>query len=332
MKDIQVVLDSYGIYQAVITQITHKVYKIDDGQQQFALKKGDLTTQSLSNWEHVFHKANEGQMVTVLPVLLTRNHSLYQKDDLDYFYLTPWINEKKPTTEKFYEAIAHIHSQTKRSQSIDQEKMNQSFNDYKSICAQRKKELLDYVMQFERHRYMSPLELQVCTHYRDIEHTLTKSSEYVDRLIEEQKGQPEWNDSLCHGNLKLSHLLVADQNYIINWEKARYDYPVIDLVDFLKNEVVDYDAQEQSYIDSFQIYMNKNKLHHHEIFLLIIHLLDVTAYMDVVKKYVKQSTTQSMIHQIKQLQVIHRQLLFALKFSRHLETKFISILAEEYLD
>lgn len=332
MEHIQRMLDSYGIHQATITQVSDKVYKIDDGQQQFAFKKSGLTNESLANWENVFHKATTERMGAVLPVLLTKSHSLYCRSNLDFFYLTPWINKDNPTAANVYHTIATIHSQTKRSQSIDQEKMIQSFKDYKRICAERKKELLAYVMQFESHRYMSPVALQVCTHYRDIEHTLTKSGEYVDRLIEEQKEQTVWSDSLCHGNVKLSHLLGADHNYLINWEKARYDYPVIDLVRFLKNETVDYDVQEQVFLDSFKIYMDENKLAHHEIFLLLIHLLDVEAYLRVVKQYVEQSTTRTMIQHTKKLQVIHRQLLFSLKFSRHLETHFISILAEDLTD
>lgn len=332
MKKIQEVLSSYGIYQATITKISNKVYKIDDGKQQFALKRSELSGEEVSQWEHVFHQADKRKLVSILPAFLTINSSLYQKFDQSIFYLTPWINRKSSTIESLYRSIGSIHSQTKRSQAIDQENIIQQFNNYKKTCVHTREKLLSYVKKFESHRYMSPIELQVCTHYRDMQQSLKTCIEYVERLIDEETTSIQWSNSLCHGNLRLSHLLEGEQPYLINWEQARYDYAITDLVRLFTNDIVHYDAPVQMYLDSFNIYMKENHLNHGELLLLIIHLLDVTRYMEIVQAYIENRSQLTMIQQIQKLQTTYRQQKFALKLSRYLEKEFISILADDFDD
>lgn len=332
MENIKKVLFSYGIHPTTITKITGAVYQIDDGQQLYALKKSRLTGENLPTWESTLHQAYDQQLTFVLPVFLTRDSALYKEIDQQFFYLTPWIDGKKSTIKHFYRSIGKIHAQTKQPQSVDQEQMINQFRDYKKFCSHMQQKVLTYVKQFENHQYMSPLELQVCTHYRDIELVLRKMSEHIDQFIDEQTEPPQWNYSLCHGNLRLSHLLEADQMYMINWEKASQEFAVMDLVQFFKNEVTTYDTPVESMIDSFKVYMKENKLNHSELFLLIIHLLDPTNYIEIVEQYVRRTSKLTMINQTKKLQITYRQLLFALQLSRYIEKEFTSILADNSAD
>src|SRR5699024_3050849 len=102
-----------------------------------------------------------------------------------------------------------------------------------------------------------------------------------------QEKQKKWGYSLCHGNLRLSHSLIGMENsYMINWEQAIYDYPVTDLAILFKNELINYDAPAEMWIESFNIYMAENQLQKAELSLLLIHLLDPTMYIKNVQQYI----------------------------------------------
>lgn len=323
---IEKVISSYGIEPISISKISERVHKVDDGKYQYALKKSILTDQTVKKWEQVFHNAHEQQLPLVLSIFLTKTNFIYTVFEQEFYYLMPWINGKQSTIQQLYRSIGNFHKQTKQRQSVDYNQIVNQFSLYNQYCDKAVKRLLSYVKQFESHIYMSPLELQVCTHYRDIERSFIKIREQISRLTSDQNEQVMWNYSLCHGNLKLSHSLEAYQTYYINWEHAKYDHPVTDLVILFKNELTNYDAPIESWIDLFKIYMEENQLHNHELSLLLIYLLDPTEYMTRVQQYIEQTSNQSIIDQIKGLQIDYRKLLFGLQLLDFIDQNYLSII------
>lgn len=329
MEKIEEILSSYGIKPIMILKITDQVHKIDDGQHQYALKKSVLNQQTVQKWERVFHDAHQRQLSSILSLFLTTNNSLYTIFDRDYYYLMPWINGEQSTIEQLYRSIGNIHKTTQQPQTVDHDQMVHQFSRYKQYCDEALKRLLSYVKQFESHIYMAPLELQVCTHYRDIELAIIKIREQIIQLTSSQGEQKNWSYSLCHGNLKLSHSLKAGQTYYINWERTKYDYPVTDLVMLFKNELIRYDAPIETWIDLFKTYLEENQLQHHELSLLLIYLLDPTDYMKKIQQYIEETSNQSMINQIKAFENTYRQLLFGLRLSDFIEKNYFSIIESD---
>lgn len=332
MEEIKKVIASYGISPVEIFKITDKVHKIDDGQQTYALKKSALTHQRIPTWERTFHRANQQQLSSILPLFITKNSVLYTIYDQEYYYLMPWINGQQASIEQLYRCIGKIHKQTKQLQAVDHKQVSDQFSQYKRHCDDAQEKLLSYVKLFESHTYMSPLELQVCTHYRDIEHVFIKIRNQMNRFINEREDALVWGYSLCHGNLKLSHSIEADQTYLMNWEQAIYEHPITDLVALFKNEVVAYDAPVETFIHSFKVYMNENKLDHDELTLLLIHLLDPISYLTIVQQYIEQTSHLTMMSQIKQLQVSYRQLIFGLQLLDFIDESYLSVIKTDLED
>src|SRR5690625_5357844 len=81
---------------------------------------------------------------------------------------------------------------------------------------------------------MSPLELLVCTQYRDLELVFRETRKRVDQFIQENNEETVWNYSLCHGSFRFAHFINADQAYMINWEKAQYENTIHELEYFFK--------------------------------------------------------------------------------------------------
>lgn len=329
METIKNVLASYAVYPLKIEKVTDTVFRIEDGQHVYALKKSSLTKQSIANWENVFRQAHAQNVPGVLSVYLTKQHYLYAESNNTIYYLTPWIEASRQSIERLYQLVANVHAKTKQSHPVEMEKTHNQFNTYKRHCESAQKRLLNYVEQFEKKRYMSPFELLVCMQFRDLESGVKEALKRVDQFLEEQTEQSTWNYSLCHGNLMSSHILNADYTYLINWEGAHYGSPIQDLVHLFKQEVIEYDAPTESFIALFTTYMMENELTKGELYLLTVYLLDSTDYVALVENYINDTSSEDMIGQIKSLQHAYRRLVFGLHWSNYVEKEYDTIALDD---
>lgn len=324
MEILKKVLNSYAIYPLAIEEVTERLFRVSDGQREYALKKSLLTKESLADWENVYHIAFSQNVAAILPVYLTKNGNLYMEMNQTIFYLTPWV--ETPDTEQYsqlignlYKNMGTVHAKTKQTQTISTERLIREFTTYKAFCEHTMNELFAFVEQFERNRFMSPFELLICTHYRDLEFALKEITKRIDQLIDEQEEEITWNVSLCHGHLRFSHTLGS---HVINWENAYYENAVMDLAAFFKQEVSYYDRPVDALMEKFSTYNHENKLNQNELHLLIIHLLNPTNYLKIVQQYDGNPYTDTMVNRVRKLQHSHRQLLFGLQFSNYVETEY----------
>lgn len=326
MKIINQILTSYGIYPLKIEEITKNVFRIEDGRHIYALKKSRLTEHSIPIWESVLHQAN-AQNLNVLPVYLTTQRSLVVEIDHTYFYLSPWIDTTEQRIDRLYHCLGNIHAKTKQYHHVDQEKVEAQFHTYQSHREEMQKKLFNYVEQFEMRRYMAPFELLVCMQYRELEFAHVECLRQIDQFLREQSQQTIWPYSLCHGNLQLSHVLHANNTYLINWEKACYNNPIHDFIHLFSRDIGMYDAPEKSFIDQFSVYMDENELTKSELFLLTIYLLDPTEYIALIEDY--EASTETMVKQVQRLQHAYRRLLFGLRWANYVEKTYNEIVLDD---
>ncbi|WP_373892974.1 hypothetical protein ACUL41_07855 [Virgibacillus natechei] len=323
MEVLKKVLNSYAIYPLAIEEVTERLFRVSDGQREYALKMSLLSKESVVDFENVYHTAFSQNVAAILPVYLTKSGNLYMEMNQTIFYLTPWIEttsmKQRQLIENLYKNIGTVHAKTKQTQTISTERLIRGFTTYKEFCGHTANEFLSFVEQFEKNRFMSPFELLVCTHYRDLEFALKEIIKRIEQLMDEQEEEMSWNSSLCHGNLRFSHTLGA---HVINWENAYYDNAVTDLTAFFKQEVGHYDRPREALIEQFSTYTRENELNQNELYLLVIHLLNPTNYLKIVQQYVENPSVDTMVNRIGKLQHAHRQLLFGLQFSKHVETEY----------
>ncbi|GAB3050148.1 phosphotransferase [Virgibacillus ainsalahensis] len=334
MELIKKVLNSYAVYPQQIEEKTDRLFRISDGHREYALKQSLLSEGTVANWENVYHAAFSQNISSILPVYQTQKGNLYVEMDQSIFYLTPWIEasaaqNRKQIIENLYQSIGNVHAKTKKSVSVSTENLASEFNTFKAFCENTHRDIFSYVQQFEKNRYMSPFELLVCTHYRDLEYATKEIKKRIDQLTNKKEEKTQWNYSLCHGNLKFSHLLHGNQSFLINWENAYYDNAVMDLASFLNNETLYYDQPGELLIEMFSTYYKENELTKDEFYLLIIYLLNPANYLKTVQQYVNNTTHDTMINRIIKLQHAYRRLLFGLHWSRYVEEEYESITLED---
>ena len=57
-------------------------------------------------------------------------------------------------------------------------------------------------------------------------------------LVKEEKTQ---RVSVIHNNLETNHFIKGEKDYLISWDNARVDSPILDLINFYKKEYFNYD-------------------------------------------------------------------------------------------
>lgn len=318
MNHIRSVLASYPIEVDSIEPITDRVAKIFDGEHTYALKKSRLTDATVVEWENAYHQANRHQLRELLPVYKTLDGSLATLNDQTYYYLMPWIPkdniDEKQQIEQLYDTFGSIHAKTKQTMQVDMEKITEPFKHYQQQLKDHRSFLSDCIASFEQSRFMAPVELFFCTHYRDIDSLLQELDDQVARFISILNLDTKWNYSLCHGRLDFSHCLFGNTTYIMNWEDACLDNPIQDLSTLYHRIVTEYDAPADHLVQNFSVYMKQNPLTEAELALLSIYLLDPTVYIHLIKRYRNNPFERTQIDMIQQLQRAYRILSFALKW------------------
>ncbi|SDK41268.1 phosphotransferase [Sediminibacillus albus] len=335
MEELKQVLKEYDIGPAEIVQMTNRLYKVHTYNYTFALKRSRLNPHQAVNWRNAYQQAYRHELKAVVPVYMTSRGELFVQHQGSYYYLTPWqetMERDEPVhgIEAFFREISSIHKQTIQENDI-------LFADVQEIVAGQsqqvranRRKLLEYVERFEARRFMSPFELQVCTHYRDIERAFTQLESWLDYYLEDIQADNRQRKCLCHGNLRSSHILtIKDNGYLVNWEHSFTGNPVHDLVIYFNNEFQYHDSLFSEVMNFFPLYEKRNPLLLSEKSLLAILLLNPSSYLELVEKNLQQQSDKALPFQVRDLERAHRRLIHGLKLQGILYEQREKILEEQ---
>lgn len=330
LEHIYNVLRNYKIYPMHITKITDRLYKVSDGNKDYAIKQANFSKTTFSMWESVYQQAYSKQLSEILPIYLSDAGALYSMVDGQTYYLQPWLErrdgaERNEEINPLYQAIGRIHAKTKVLKTIPMHKVKDPFIEYRTFCSQMRKKLYSAVDAYEQIQFMSPLELQVCTHFRDIDQAFQKIDERIMALNEIEEKELSWDRCLCHGNLAFEHSIRSDQTYLLNWERAQMDNPIMDLVSFFENETWRFNTPVDELIESFSTYYQENELSKIELLILSIYLLNPSPYLEFIDKYMMDPLNDTMFNQVRNLQFTYRRIIFALKWTAYVEREYETI-------
>lgn len=196
----------------------------------------------------------------------------YSRSNYDIF---PFIHENNvPYSQKgndLARVIAIMHAKTSYNKDIDQSVYDNIFNNINDNCDY----LQDYYSKMYDDlfhiKYHKPHEIIFIDYFSKINNTISFCKAEVEKwytLVSEKKNQ---RVALIHNNLKLDHFLEGEDDYLISFDKSRFDTPVIDLVKLYKEEYNKLDFSE----------VLKNYLYHYsynddelKLFFVLISLPD----------------------------------------------------------
>jgi len=82
--------------------------------------------------------------------------------------------------------------------------------------------------------------------------SIIESKKYLDKWFDMVKSNNKERVCLIHNNLKLEHYIKNDNDYLISWDKYKFDTPVLDIYEFYKNTYLN-----GNIVDNMDIYLEK---------------------------------------------------------------------------
>ena len=256
MNSIRFIKDKYNF--KIKKYIDHGNTKIiDTDKGKFLLKTNRINKEELYNYlltkkfeNFIKPYGNFDNYYEIYPYLDNR---IKDNDDkgIDIIYLTSILHNK--TT--FYKNFTSDDKKKIYEERID--KLNKLSSYYDS---------LRYIIEEEK--YPSPSKYLLLRNITVIYNSLDNSNYFIKKWYDKVSSKDNKRVALIHGNLDISHIIENNNPYLISWDKARVDMPIIDIYNFFKNNYKYLDLNSL-----FDVYLTKYPLYDEEKYLLFSYLL-----------------------------------------------------------
>lgn len=287
------VLHTYAITPLELTRKGTRTFFVRDHSQSYMVRKVEMSIDQRPVWEAVFHDAYRHDLHEILPVYKTNSESLYVAHEHNIYYVTPYVEkDENSTVKEVFTTIGNIHAKTKRIFLIRKDTFISAFEAYEQEIKSMHVYLRQCIDLFEQQHYMSPIELQVCTHFHTVDYAIQQCMTHIASMLNickrDEKEHIEWATSLCHQMLSSAQLLHGNAQYIKNWEHAAYANATTDIIQLCKKEFTNNTYPLEQYVDGLCAYDDIYNFSDLEFHLLSLHLLDPLPYIKAVQSYVQQ--------------------------------------------
>lgn len=160
----------------------------------------------------------------------------YDERNISYEYIKEKRFHEKIKNEEFIKTIALLHLKT-------QEYIEISINKYKKIndtIENNINYLTKYyetmINEIENEIYMSPSSYLIARNYSMIIISLDNAKTNLKKWYKKVENKTSERVCVIHNNLSLDHFIKSDINYLISFDGARVDTPILDLYKLYKKE------------------------------------------------------------------------------------------------
>lgn len=172
-----------------------------------------------------------------------------------------------PREQKLYDLIdltTLLHSKTTYFKEIDESKFSELYEDISNNILYLYSYYSDKATLIESKTFYSPSEYLLLRSINKIFYSLDYAKISLDELLETK--EKKMRTCMIHNNLDLNHYIKGDRDYLISWNKAKFDMPIFDLYKLFKRN------KTYNYIDLLDRYEQNYPLLEYEKKLLLIML------------------------------------------------------------
>lgn len=235
-------------------------------------KKGNVTILESTSGNLVVKEKNK-DLNDIFNYLKTRNFDYFPKlisnnrTNMNvYEYIEESTSLYPQKSEDFIKLVGLLHSKTSYYKEVRTDNYNEIFENISNNISYYKDYYNKYYELFLKSKYMSPSEYQFVRNYSKIYASLLFCEEELNNWYELVKDNSKQRVSLIHNNLDLSHFIKGEnKDYLISWDKTKFDSPVLDLANLYKREFFNVE-----FSSLFEIYNDINRLTEEELKLLFI--------------------------------------------------------------
>jgi len=156
-----------------------------------------------------------------------------------YSYVSDSNMPKEQRAMDFVKIVGLLHQKTTYYKDVSTDEYKKI---YENVLSQ-----IDYLTFYYEDLYKryfesifpSPSEYLLMSNISKILASLNFSHQELEKWYESVKQLNRYRVCQIHNNLDLSHFHKSDKDYLLSWDNARKDSPVIDLIQFYKKEYFD---------------------------------------------------------------------------------------------
>lgn len=251
-----------------------KLYK----PYRYTLKGNCTIIDSTSGSYVIKNKPKDKDLISIFNYLKSRNFNYFPDiilDNRDDTYIYNYLEDDdiiNPTKgEDLINLVGLLHSKTSYNKDISEETHKEIYENIKNNIMYLKDYYLKYFDLFLHDIYMSPSKYEFVRNYSKINTALDFCEKELDDWYNIVKDKKTERISLIHNNLKLDHLIKSNGNdYLISWDKSKFDTPVLDLTTLYKNNF-----WELEFTNLYKKYLSINRLSDEEqkLFFILISLV-----------------------------------------------------------
>lgn len=230
-------------------------------------------------------KPKEKDLVSIFNYLKSRNFDYFPNiyDDVrDDTYVYEYVEDNNiinpQKSEDLINLVALLHSKTSFNKEVTEETYKEIYENIKNNILYLRDYYKKYYELFLHEIYMSPSHYNFVRNYSKINSALDFSEQELDNWYSLVGNKKSERISLIHNNLSLEHFISSNKDYLISWDNAKFDTPVLDLVKLYKKDFwnLEFSSLYKKYLSITNISESEQKL-----FFVIISLVPEIDFNDI---------------------------------------------------
>ena len=190
------------------------------------------------------------------------NYEKRSDDESIYPYIHDLSISDYQKGEDLINLLALLHNKTSYNKEINKEKYHEIHDNILGYVKYLDKYYYDMLDEIELIEYPSPSQTIFLRNYSKLLELFDFLKSETDNWYELAKDKTKERVALNHGDVKLEHMLKGDREYFISWDHARFDSPILDLVDFYHEgwEHLDFETLFRTYFAKCNLTEEEKKL------------------------------------------------------------------------
>lgn len=183
-------------------------------------------------------------------------------DESVYPYIEDLSIDKYQKGEDLVKTLALLHNKTSYSKEINSSKYKEIRDNIISHVNYLDAYYYEMLDRTELIEYPSPSEIIFLRNYSKLLSLFDFIKQETNNWYDSVKTKNKQRVALNHGNIKLEHLIKNEQDYLISWDQARFDSPILDITNFYHEEFeqLDFDAILKNYLERCSLSDDEKKL------------------------------------------------------------------------
>ncbi len=237
---------------------TYKPYRLT--------KKKHVTIIDSTSGSYVVKEKSDNKVSQIYNYLLSRNFDYfpkladYDRDDVNIFeYIDETSLPKDQKAMDMVDLVSLLHNKTTYYKEITEDKYKEIYENLKNNILYSKNYYDNIYNIIINEIYPSPSHYLLLRNIYKIFSALDYCEESLDNWFDKTKDDLKERVALIHNNLETDHFIKGDKDYLISWEHAKIDSPILDLINFYQKEYLnlDFEVLLKKYLKNYPLKDNE---------------------------------------------------------------------------